>query len=121
VFCVHGGIPSPANLKGGIENINSIPVPLRNPESESSLAWDIMWSDPLRFVLIFFICMIGPSVIYFTVFVLFVFVCLGMQIHKLYPTAIYSDQNEQQRRFDMIGPKARGSSNQLLNVSKKIM
>jgi diadenosine tetraphosphatase ApaH/serine/threonine PP2A family protein phosphatase/Ca2+-binding EF-hand superfamily protein len=48
VFCVHGGIPSPNNGGGFIEAINSIPVPLPDPEDESTLAWDIMWSDPLR-------------------------------------------------------------------------
>ncbi|XP_062611912.1 uncharacterized protein LOC134273725 [Saccostrea cucullata] len=44
VFCVHGGIPcSDIN----IENINKIPVPLKDPEIESPLAWEIMWSDPV--------------------------------------------------------------------------
>lgn len=44
IFCVHGGIPC-SDLN--IENINKIPVPLKDPEVESSLAWEIMWSDPV--------------------------------------------------------------------------
>ena len=50
IFCVHGGIPSPTHGGGFIEAINSIPVPLPDPESESNLAWEMMWSDPLRLV-----------------------------------------------------------------------
>jgi len=49
---VHGGIPSPAHDGGFIEAINGIPVPLPDPESESTLAWEMMWSDPLRLVCI---------------------------------------------------------------------
>jgi len=52
IFCVHGGIPSPASGGNFIEGINSIPVPLPDPESESPLAWEMMWSDPLRSVCI---------------------------------------------------------------------
>ena len=52
IFCVHGGIPSPANGGGFIEAINTIPVPLPDPEAESCLAWEMMWSDPLRYVYI---------------------------------------------------------------------
>ncbi|KAK3084884.1 hypothetical protein FSP39_020780 [Pinctada imbricata] len=47
IFCVHGGIPSPENDGGYIENINKVPVPLKDPEVESPLAWEIMWSDPV--------------------------------------------------------------------------
>ncbi|XP_025091130.1 uncharacterized protein LOC112562232 isoform X2 [Pomacea canaliculata] len=48
VFCVHGGIPSPENEGGGyIEAINKIPVPLPDPEAESPVAWEILWSDPI--------------------------------------------------------------------------
>ena len=50
IFCVHGGIPSPANGGGFIEAINSVPVPLPDPETESTLAWEMLWSDPLRLV-----------------------------------------------------------------------
>lgn len=47
IFCVHGGIPGPENDSGLIENINKVPCPLRDPEVESPLAWEIMWSDPI--------------------------------------------------------------------------
>ncbi|CAH1800796.1 unnamed protein product, partial [Owenia fusiformis] len=47
IFCVHGGIPSIHELGGKIEAINKIPVPLKDPEEESQLAWEIMWSDPV--------------------------------------------------------------------------
>lgn len=46
ILCVHGGI-FPADLGGGhIESINKIPSPLRDPEKESPLAWEILWNDP---------------------------------------------------------------------------
>ncbi|XP_033099531.1 serine/threonine-protein phosphatase BSL1 homolog [Anneissia japonica] len=49
IFCVHGGIPrSKTEASIILEDINSIPVPLKDPETESPLAWDIMWSDPVR-------------------------------------------------------------------------
>lgn len=52
VFCVHGGIPSPENEGGGyIEAINKIPVPLPDPEAESPVAWEILWSDPIRSII----------------------------------------------------------------------
>ncbi|ELU04421.1 hypothetical protein CAPTEDRAFT_110040, partial [Capitella teleta] len=47
IFCVHGGIPSPAHGSGYLSAIAEIPVPLRDPEEESPLAWEILWSDPL--------------------------------------------------------------------------
>ncbi|XP_052234478.1 uncharacterized protein LOC127847015 [Dreissena polymorpha] len=47
IFCVHGGIPTPELDGGYVESINKVPHPLRNPEEESPLAWDIMWSDPV--------------------------------------------------------------------------
>lgn len=59
LFCVHGGIP-PAwllqgneqggdvnKLVGSMEAINNIPKPLPNPEFQSPLAWELMWSDPI--------------------------------------------------------------------------
>jgi hypothetical protein len=48
VFCVHGGIPAPKDGNGYIAAINNIPVPLPDPEADSQLAWEILWSDPLR-------------------------------------------------------------------------
>ncbi|KAK6192273.1 hypothetical protein SNE40_003771 [Patella caerulea] len=47
VFCVHGGIPSTMNHGGYIEAINKVPVPLPDPEKQSSMAWEILWSDPV--------------------------------------------------------------------------
>ncbi len=50
ILCVHGGI-FPADLGGGhIESINKIPSPLRDPEKESPLAWEILWNDPAQLV-----------------------------------------------------------------------
>ena len=56
IFCVHGGIPSPANGDGFIEAVNSIPVPLPDPEAESSLAWEMMWNDPVRYIYKHYLC-----------------------------------------------------------------
>ncbi len=50
IFCVHGGIPSNKSSKGLISEIENIPVDLPDPEKQSSLAWDLMWSDPLRYL-----------------------------------------------------------------------
>lgn len=32
---------------GSLDAIDDIPVPLTDPEFESPLAWEIMWSDPV--------------------------------------------------------------------------
>lgn len=38
IFCIHGGIPSKINNKTNLlETINSIPCPLKDPESESPI------------------------------------------------------------------------------------
>lgn len=52
LFCVHGGIPPDwlldiAGKPMGIEAINHIPKPLPDPEEQSQLAWELMWSDPV--------------------------------------------------------------------------
>ncbi|XP_028968169.1 uncharacterized protein LOC100908605 [Galendromus occidentalis] len=52
LFCVHGGIPPDwlLEISGqpmGIEAINHIPKPLSDPEEQSPLAWELMWSDPV--------------------------------------------------------------------------
>ncbi|KAH9376565.1 uncharacterized protein LOC144144797 [Haemaphysalis longicornis] len=47
VFCVHGGIPPPWLGGGFLAAINQIPKPLNDPENQSSLAWELMWSDPI--------------------------------------------------------------------------
>jgi len=47
ILCLHGGIPSPTSCSGDfITTVNSIPVPLSEPEIDSILAWEIMWNDP---------------------------------------------------------------------------
>ena len=48
IFCVHGGIPPPTIDGGKIAAINRIPCPLPCPETQSPLAWEIMWNDPIR-------------------------------------------------------------------------
>ncbi|CAL1300740.1 unnamed protein product [Larinioides sclopetarius] len=48
VFCAHGGIPPPWFGGGLINVINEIPKPLSDPEKESSLAWELMWNDPIN-------------------------------------------------------------------------
>ncbi|CAG9828107.1 unnamed protein product [Diabrotica balteata] len=47
VFCCHGGVPPPW-LCPVITAINDIPVPLNQPDVQSSLAWELMWNDPVR-------------------------------------------------------------------------
>ncbi|XP_023310381.1 uncharacterized protein LOC108912646 [Anoplophora glabripennis] len=47
LFCCHGGIPPPW-LCPAISAINDIPVPLNQPDTQSSLAWELMWNDPVR-------------------------------------------------------------------------
>lgn len=44
VYCAHGGIPRATN---NLQEFESIPVPLADPENESSIAWEILWSDPM--------------------------------------------------------------------------
>ncbi|XP_014674733.1 PREDICTED: uncharacterized protein LOC106814873 [Priapulus caudatus] len=48
IFCVHGGIPRPSKHGSTFAAINKIPCPLRNPEQESKLTWEILWSDPIN-------------------------------------------------------------------------
>lgn len=44
IFCIHGGIPK---LDGQVKDLEKIPCPLPNPESQSNLAWQMMWNDPV--------------------------------------------------------------------------
>jgi len=44
IFCAHGGIPT-SLLK--IEELQNIPVPLPEPESQCPAAWEILWNDPV--------------------------------------------------------------------------
>lgn len=47
VFCCHGGIPPPW-ICPTVTAINSIPCPLGSPDEQSTLAWELMWNDPIR-------------------------------------------------------------------------
>ncbi|CAF1349139.1 unnamed protein product [Didymodactylos carnosus] len=47
VLCVHGGIPSLSYDKNFFAAVASIPCPLRDPETESPIAWELLWNDPL--------------------------------------------------------------------------
>nr|CAH7728330.1 unnamed protein product [Callosobruchus chinensis] len=47
LFCCHGGVPPPW-LCPVIAAINDVPVPLNQPDLQSSLAWELMWNDPVR-------------------------------------------------------------------------
>nr|XP_053626729.1 uncharacterized protein LOC128684523 isoform X2 [Cherax quadricarinatus] len=44
IFCIHGGIPK---LDGCLSELDNIPCPLPTPETQSSLAWQMMWNDPI--------------------------------------------------------------------------
>lgn len=58
MFCTHGGIPPPWFGGGLINVINEIPNPLSDPEKESSLAWELMWNDPIKYCFqIFKLCL----------------------------------------------------------------
>ncbi|XP_054159498.1 uncharacterized protein LOC128957716 [Oppia nitens] len=43
IYCAHGGIPHDSRL---IDEINKQGNDLRNPETDSSVCWQILWSDP---------------------------------------------------------------------------
>jgi diadenosine tetraphosphatase ApaH/serine/threonine PP2A family protein phosphatase len=45
IFCVHGGIPS--NQDNLLDAISQIKCPLKEPQSESPIAWEILWNDPI--------------------------------------------------------------------------
>jgi diadenosine tetraphosphatase ApaH/serine/threonine PP2A family protein phosphatase len=47
IFCLHGGIPSSLNGDNTLDDINKIVCPLRDPENESPLGWELLWNDPL--------------------------------------------------------------------------
>lgn len=46
-FCCHGGIPPPW-VCPLISAIDKIPVPLPRPVEQSSIAWELLWNDPIR-------------------------------------------------------------------------
>ncbi|KAI2805647.1 hypothetical protein BLOT_004647 [Blomia tropicalis] len=45
VWCAHGGIPKSTDSLAEIANL---PEVMSEPETESSIAWEILWSDPLN-------------------------------------------------------------------------
>ncbi|KAI1294145.1 Serine/threonine-protein phosphatase 2B catalytic subunit alpha isoform [Halotydeus destructor] len=45
IFCAHGGFPFSAL---NVDAINEVPCPLRDPEREAPLAWEILWNDPMN-------------------------------------------------------------------------
>lgn len=47
ILCVHGGIPSLDIGSDFLKLVSQIPCPLRDPENESPLAWELLWNDPL--------------------------------------------------------------------------
>lgn len=47
ILCVHGGIPSLDVKNDFFQLVSQIPCPLRDPENESPLAWELLWNDPL--------------------------------------------------------------------------
>ncbi|XP_053625370.1 uncharacterized protein LOC128683592 isoform X2 [Plodia interpunctella] len=47
VFCCHGGIPPPW-VCPLITAIDKVPVPLPRPAEQSSIAWELLWNDPIN-------------------------------------------------------------------------
>ncbi|CAH0405048.1 unnamed protein product [Chilo suppressalis] len=47
VFCCHGGIPPPW-VCPLITAIDKVPVPLTRPAEQSSIAWELLWNDPVK-------------------------------------------------------------------------
>ncbi len=43
IYCAHGGLPKSAKT---VEQIVEVKRDIRNPEKESDIAWEILWSDP---------------------------------------------------------------------------
>lgn len=43
IYCAHGGLPKSAKT---VEQIVEVKRDLRDPEKESNIAWEILWSDP---------------------------------------------------------------------------
>lgn len=43
IFCAHGGIPRSAT---NLETIRKLPFELSDPQHQSDVAWEILWSDP---------------------------------------------------------------------------
>ncbi|KAM3957711.1 uncharacterized protein ACR2FA_008283 [Aphomia sociella] len=47
VFCCHGGIPPPW-VCPLVTAIDKVPVPLSRPAEQSSIAWELLWNDPIK-------------------------------------------------------------------------
>ncbi|XP_026314486.1 uncharacterized protein LOC113226169 [Hyposmocoma kahamanoa] len=47
IFCCHGGIPPPW-VCPLITAIDKIPVPLTRPFEQSTIAWELLWNDPIK-------------------------------------------------------------------------
>ncbi len=47
IFCIHGGIPQ-SSSKDILNEINQIKCPLKEPDISESLAWQLLWNDPLK-------------------------------------------------------------------------
>ncbi|KAI5636045.1 calcineurin-like phosphoesterase domain-containing protein [Phthorimaea operculella] len=47
VFCCHGGIPPPW-VCPLITAIDKVPVPLTRPSEQSTIAWELLWNDPVK-------------------------------------------------------------------------
>ncbi|KAJ2953956.1 hypothetical protein O0L34_g1593 [Tuta absoluta] len=47
VFCCHGGIPPPW-VCPLITAIDKVPVPLVRPSEQSTIAWELLWNDPVK-------------------------------------------------------------------------
>src|SRR5699024_9105844 len=43
IFCAHGGIPHAAKT---LQQIAAVNRKIREPEEESDIVWEILWSDP---------------------------------------------------------------------------
>lgn len=54
VFCCHGGIPPPW-VCPLITAIDKVPVPLMRPAEQSSIAWELLWNDPIKYVPVAFV------------------------------------------------------------------
>ena len=50
IFCTHGGIPRPCHGGGLLSAIREAPIVLSDPEIQCPLVWELMWSDPIRYV-----------------------------------------------------------------------
>ena len=64
VLCCHGGIFPPQLGGGRLEAVEGIPCPLPDPQTQSPLAWEILWNDPLWSVVSLAVvasCMSVPS------------------------------------------------------------